>query len=102
MLSAVAAYQPAIIIAGQVSAPVVGKNGVTPATSVASAPYTPAQMTTAYGVNQISFNGVTGNGAGQTIAIVDAYNDPDIISDANSFSSEFGLPQFNVGRQPDA
>ena len=100
MLSAVAAFQPAIIVAGPVAAPIVGKNGVTPATSVASAPYTPAQMTTAYGVNQISFNGVTGNGAGQTIAIVDAFNDPNIITDAQNFSSTFNLPQFNVSGGP--
>ncbi len=100
MLSAVAAYQPAIVIAGQVSAPVVGKNGVTPATSTASAPYTPAQITTAYGVNQISFNGITGTGAGQTIAIVDAFNDPNIIADAANFNSTFGLQQFNVTGGP--
>jgi hypothetical protein len=100
MLSAVAAYQPAIIVAGQVAAPNVGKNGVTPATTVASAPYTPAQMTTAYGVNQISFNGVSGTGAGQTIAIVDAYNDPNIVTDAQNFSSTFNLPQFNVQGGP--
>ena len=42
----------------------------------------PSQVRTAYGVNQIAFNGnVVGNGAGQTIAIVDAYYDPNIQSD---------------------
>ena len=61
-----------------------------------SAPYTPQQVEAAYGVNQISFNGVVGDGAGQTVAIVDAYNDPTIVSDANAFSTEFGLQQFNV------
>jgi hypothetical protein len=70
---------------------------VTPANS---GPITPAQMQQAYGVNQISFGGVTGNGAGQTIAIVDAYNDPDIVSDASSFNSQFGLQQFNVSGGP--
>ena len=35
----------------------------------------------AYGANNISFGAAAGNGAGQTIAIVDAYNDPDIASD---------------------
>jgi hypothetical protein len=57
-------------------------------------------MQQAYGVNQISFGGVTGNGAGQTIAIVDAYNDPNIIADANSFDSQFSLQQFNVSGGP--
>lgn len=36
--------------------------------------------------------GLTGDGSGQTIAIVDAYNDPAIVSDAQAFSSQFGLP----------
>src|ERR1700677_4989176 len=100
MLSA-AAYQPMIVVAGAVAAPGKTTHGVTPPTTTeASAPYTPAQMTTAYGVNLITFNGVTGNGAGQTIAIVDAYNDPDIVSDAATFNSQFNLPQFNVTGGP--
>ena len=57
-------------------------------------------MQQAYGVNQISFGGVTGNGAGQTIAIVDAYNDPDIVTDAGTFNTQFGLQQFNVSGGP--
>ena len=52
----------------------------------------PAQVKTAYGVNQVAFNGtVTGNGAGQTIAIVDAYYDPSIASDLAKFDAQFGL-----------
>jgi hypothetical protein len=45
-------------------------------------------------VNQIKFSKgtVTGNGAGQTIAIVDAYNDPNIASDLAKFDSQYGLP----------
>jgi hypothetical protein len=65
-----------------------------------SGPITPAQMQQAYGVNQISLGGVAGTGAGQTIAIVDAYNDPDILADSNTFSSQFGLQQFNVSGGP--
>ncbi|HTU92785.1 MAG TPA: hypothetical protein VMF69_22075, partial [Gemmataceae bacterium] len=57
--------------------------------------YTPSQIAQAYGFNQISFtsNGTTvpGNGAGQTIAIVDAYNDPNISSDLQTFDAQFGL-----------
>jgi hypothetical protein len=33
---------------------------------------TPSQMRTAYGVNLANFGGITGDGTGQTIAIVDA------------------------------
>jgi Subtilase family len=99
MLSAAPAFEPLIQVAGRVSAP-VSTHAIAPATTLASAPYAPAQMTTAYGVNLISFNGVTGTGAGQTIAIVDAYNDPDIVSDAATFNSTFNLPQFNVTGGP--
>ncbi|HET6326492.1 MAG TPA: S53 family peptidase [Planctomycetaceae bacterium] len=53
---------------------------------------TPAQIAQAYGFNQVAFsNGVKGNGAGQTIAIVDAYADPNIASDLQKFDAQFGL-----------
>ncbi len=65
--------------------------------------YTPAQIRHAYGFDQVSFTNsgktVQGNGAGQTIAIVDAYSDPNIVADLNAFDSQFGLaapPSFKV------
>jgi subtilase family serine protease len=56
--------------------------------------YSPSQISQAYGFNQISFdNGtVAANGGGQTIAIVDAYNQPNIASDLQAFDAAFGLP----------
>jgi subtilase family serine protease len=56
--------------------------------------YSPGQISRAYGFNQISFNKgtVAGNGSGQTIAIVDAYNQPNIASDLQAFDAAFGLP----------
>ena len=45
----------------------------------------------AYGIDALSFNGVAGDGSGQTIAIVDAYNDPTIASDLRTFDQAFGL-----------
>ncbi len=56
--------------------------------------YTPAQIRQAYGFNKITFDGgtVTGNGAGTTIAIVDAYDDPNIANDLHQFDLAFGLP----------
>ena len=52
----------------------------------------PSQVKTAYGVNEIAFEGnVVGNGAGQTIAIVDAFFDPNIQSDLSTFDAQFGL-----------
>ena len=34
---------------------------------------------------------MTGNGAGQTIAIIDASYDPNIASDLKAFDSQYGL-----------
>jgi hypothetical protein len=53
----------------------------------------PSQVRTAYGFNLISFsNGtVAGNGSGQTIAIVDAYDQPNLASDLATFDSTFGI-----------
>ena len=45
----------------------------------------------------ISFDGVPGDGRGQTIAIVDAYDYPTALNDLNAFSTNFGLPTFNSG-----
>jgi hypothetical protein len=55
---------------------------------------TPQEIQTAYGINRIAFSGgkAAGTGAGQTIAIVDADNDPNITADLAAFDSKFGLP----------
>src|SRR4029077_6830756 len=55
---------------------------------------TPTQVRHAYGFDQITFsNGtVTGDGRGTTMAIVDAYDDPNIASDLHQFDLQFGLP----------
>jgi hypothetical protein len=53
--------------------------------------YTPAQIKAAYGISSINFTGVTGTGAGQTIAIIDAYSDPNIVSDLSVFDKQFSL-----------
>jgi subtilase family serine protease len=60
--------------------------------------YTPQQIQQAYGVDSLLNNGT--NGAGETIAIVDAYYDPNIINDANTFSTQFNLPLFNSSGGP--
>src|ERR1700693_4740500 len=68
--------------------------GVSHFTSPGPTGYSPAQITEAYGINQIKFNNgtVTGNGANTTIGIVDAYNDPNIVSDLHQFDLQYGLP----------
>ena len=57
---------------------------------------TPAQITAAYGLNSITFQtasgAVQGNGAGETIALIEAYHDPYIASDLASYDQAFGLP----------
>jgi subtilase family serine protease len=57
--------------------------------------YTPSQIGQAYGFNQLSFSNGP-NGTGQTIAIVDAYNDPNIASDLQKFDAQFGLANPNL------
>lgn len=54
--------------------------------------FSPAQIRHAYGFDQVMFGTVTGDGAGQTIAIVDAFNHPNIASDLHTFDVTFGLP----------
>ncbi len=65
-------------------------------TNPAAAPLTPMALRDAYLVNKVQFlsggSYITGNGAGQTIAIADAYNDPDIAKDLATFDSTFSLP----------
>ena len=45
---------------------------------------------TAYGLNDLSFSGAAADGHGQTIAIVDAFNDPNVVGDLNTFDKAFG------------
>ena len=64
--------------------------------------YTPAQIRAAYGFSNLSFGSTSANGAGQTIAIIDAYNDPNISSDLAAFDAAFGIaapPSFKVVNQ---
>ena len=59
--------------------------------------YTPAEITAAYGLNAITFKSsagttVSGNGAGETIALIEEYHDPNIRSDLNTFDRMYNLP----------
>ncbi len=60
-----------------------------------SAALTPDQVRGAYGITGLTVNGVVGTGAGQTIAIVDAYDDPTAATDLATFSTFYGLPAAN-------
>ncbi|MFO0960572.1 MAG: S53 family peptidase [Isosphaeraceae bacterium] len=52
--------------------------------------YFPSQVRKAYGIDQIA-----NQGQGVTIAIVDAFDNPNIASDLATFSATFGLPQMD-------
>ena len=53
--------------------------------------YSPAQVRHAYGFDSVAFGSTAANGAGTTIAIVDAYDNPNIANDLSQFSQSFGL-----------
>jgi subtilase family serine protease len=55
--------------------------------------YMPSQIRHAYGFDQITLaGGVAGDGSGTTIAIVDAFDDPNVANDLQQFDAQFGLP----------
>jgi subtilase family serine protease len=55
--------------------------------------FSPGQIRTAYGFDQITFSNGTilGDGSGQTIAIIDAYDQPNIASDLAAFDATYGI-----------
>ncbi|HEV3082071.1 MAG TPA: DUF4214 domain-containing protein [Gemmataceae bacterium] len=55
--------------------------------------YTPSQMLTAYGFSTL---GIAQPGLGQTIAIVEAFQEPQIKSDVATFDAKFNLPALNL------
>ncbi|OIJ67124.1 S53 family peptidase [Streptomyces mangrovisoli] len=65
------------------------RTGVTPKAADASTPsgYGPTNLQSAYGLTSAAAS----NGSGETIAIVDAYNDPNAESDLATYRSYYGL-----------
>lgn len=49
--------------------------------------YTPSDLATAYGVDPASTTAT-----GQVVAIVDAFSDPNVLSELNAFDAHYGLP----------
>ncbi len=62
--------------------------------------YSPAQLSHAYGLDSVSFssggNAIKGDGAGQTIALIDVYHDANIATELQTFSSRYGLPTASI------
>jgi hypothetical protein len=66
-----------------------GRAGLTPAYQPDQSPagYWPSQLRHAYGFDKLSLDGT-----GQTVAIVDAFHDPNIANDLAAFDAQFNLP----------
>jgi subtilase family serine protease len=89
-------------VPGELSAPMTISAPLTLSAGVSSPiGLTPAQVRHFYGLDQVSFDGITGDGGGQTIAIVDQGINPDVVSstspsfstsDLHVFDQTFGLP----------
>src|SRR5207248_1278005 len=62
--------------------------------------YTPAQIRAAYRLPPLNNLPASWRGSGQTIAIVDAGNDPYLFDDAQAFNARFGLPLFGSNGGP--
>jgi hypothetical protein len=61
-------------------------DGLTLTAPAGTTAYSPAQVASAYGINSLSEDGTS-----QTIAIVDAYHNPDINLAVDAFDGQFGL-----------
>ena len=61
-------------------------NAVSLNSPTGSVAYTPAQVRAAYGISNLTFDG-----SGQTIAVVDAYDNPNILESLDTFDAQFGL-----------
>ena len=58
--------------------------------------YSVSQIRTAYGINSLQdFGSAFADGSGQTIAIVDEYNDPNIFSDLDGFDNSMNISSGN-------
>lgn len=55
--------------------------------------YAPSDLQTAYGLTSDSKS----KGVGAVVAVVDAYDDPNVESDLNAYRSRFGLPACTLG-----
>ena len=77
-LNLVEFHDPSRVLAGETP----GQNGILPLDGGLPFPvgYEPSDISTAYGIGNIKFGSVTGDGSGQTIAIVDAYDDPSFVN----------------------
>jgi hypothetical protein len=72
--------------------------GILPQDNGSSFPsaYTPDVLQAAYGFTNIMFGSTTGDGTGQTIAIVDAYDDPKFLNSTDTGFATSDLAEFDL------
>ena len=87
------AAQPSALI-GLPRAPSSPAQPAAASASPSSSLLSPVQIRHAYGLDNVS-----NNGAGQTIAIIDPFNDPKMQSDLNVFDQKYGLPALQLNIQ---
>ena len=75
---------------------VLGKlsNGQPKLSSTTPSGLPPAAVASVYNLSGLA--PVSGAGAGQVIALVDAYDDPNALSDLNIFNAQYGYPQLST------
>src|SRR5262249_16774330 len=85
---------PAAISSGEATRPATSQPSLslTPLSSSGSPTnLSPTQLAAAYGANQIAFKGnIIGNGAGQTIAIIDAYTGANTVAGLSACDAQSG------------
>ena len=82
----------ALLSAASIGACAATELSLQPSAASSQAGFAPQQIRNAYGFDQVSFGaGIDADGSGQTIAIVDAYNDPNLASDLHVFDQQFNL-----------
>ncbi|MCE5269474.1 MAG: hypothetical protein LLG00_16480 [Planctomycetaceae bacterium] len=67
-----------------------------PAATTLTGSLTPAQIRGAYGVDQITWGSIKGDGSGQTVAIVDAYDHPGLVNSTDASFSSSDLHVFDA------
>jgi ricin-type beta-trefoil lectin protein/putative Ig domain-containing protein len=65
-----------------------GTSGARPALAPVTGAYGPSDLQSAYNLTSAS----SADGAGTTVAIVDAYSDPNLVGDVATYRAQYGLP----------
>jgi subtilase family serine protease len=85
-----------LLAVASAAGPVLEPLGLTPFPMGGAGPtgYTPTQIRHAYGFDSLQFNGgsSSSDGSGQTVAILVAYDNPNVLNDVMAFRQTFNIP----------